>query len=62
MFMDCLQIVYRWFGTQSLKHLALDSAVGGYGTLIREKVCARGAEVGILRLKSLGVDRLKVMS
>jgi hypothetical protein len=23
MFMDCLQIVYRWFGTQSLKHLAL---------------------------------------
>jgi hypothetical protein len=32
----CLWIVYRWFGTQSLKHLALDSAVGGYGMLIRE--------------------------
>jgi hypothetical protein len=27
--------------TQSLKHLALDSAVGGYGTLIREKVWCR---------------------
>jgi hypothetical protein len=36
MFMDCLQIVYRWFGTQSLKHLALDFAVGKNGTLIRE--------------------------
>ena len=42
-FMDCLQIVYRWFGTQSLKHLALDWTFGEYGTRIREKVCAGDA-------------------
>ena len=41
MFMDCLQIVYRWFGTQSLKHLALDWTFGEYGTRIREKVWCR---------------------
>ena len=37
----CLQIVYRWFGTQSLKHLALDWTFGEYGTRICEKVWCR---------------------
>jgi len=58
----CLQIVYRWFGTQSLKHLALDFTFGEYGTLIREQVCAGDAGVIFLRLKSLGVHGLKRVS
>ena len=41
----CLWIVYKWFGTQSLKHLALDWTFGEYGTLIREKVLCRRCRV-----------------
>ena len=58
----CVWIVYRWFGTQSLKYLALDWTFGEYGTRIREKVCAGDAEFIFLRLKSLGVHGLKRMS
>ena len=57
----CLQIVYIWFGTQSLKHLALDFAVGKNGTRIREKVWCRRCRVCVFGLKSLGVHRLKCM-
>ena len=41
----CVWIVYRWFGTQSLKHLALDFTFGEYGTRIREKVWCRRCRV-----------------
>jgi hypothetical protein len=65
MFMDWLWIGYGLVmdnsSTQSLNIWRYNLAVGQNRTRIREKVWCRRCRVCVLRLKSLGVDRLKRM-
>jgi len=42
---------YRWFSTQSLEHVALDSAVGKNGTPYYERVWCVGREVDVFVLE-----------